>query len=127
LPRIAIVGVGAIGGVIAALLQTANRHEITLCTRRPLNELTVQNSGSLITVKAQNLTDPADAQAVKSVLPSTPVLIGSGFDLDTAASLLAHADGAIVGTSLKPGNDVSLPVSAERVRLLREAMQIGRS
>jgi len=69
-----------------------------------------------------SLTDPADAEAVKSVLPNTPVLIGSGFDLDTAASLLAHADGAIVGTSLKPANDVSQPVSAERVRLLRTAM-----
>ncbi len=69
-----------------------------------------------------SLTDPADAQSVKSVLPSTPVLIGSGFDLETAASLLAYADGAIVGTSLKPGNDVSQPVSLERVRLLRAAM-----
>jgi membrane complex biogenesis BtpA family protein len=69
-----------------------------------------------------SLTDPADARAVKSVLPSTPVLIGSGFDLDTAASLLAHADGAIVGTSLKPHNDVSQPVHPDRVRLLRAAM-----
>ena len=69
-----------------------------------------------------SLTDPADAHAVKLVLPCTPVLIGSGFDLETAASLLAHADGAIVGTSLKPNHDVTQPISPERVRLLRAAM-----
>jgi membrane complex biogenesis BtpA family protein len=67
-------------------------------------------------------TDPADARAVKSVLPTTPVLIGSGFDLTSAAALLAHADGAIVGTSLKPDNDVTQPVSPDRVRSLRAAM-----
>ena len=33
--RIAIVGVGAIGGVVASLLQSAGRHELVLCVRRP--------------------------------------------------------------------------------------------
>lgn len=69
-----------------------------------------------------SLTDPADARAVKLALPSTPILIGSGFDIGTASFLLAHADGAIVGTSLKPGHDITQPVSSERVRLLRAAM-----
>lgn len=68
-------------------------------------------------------TDPEDARAVKSVLPATPVLIGSGFDVHTASSLLTYADGAIVGTSLKPNNDVAQPVRPDRVRLLRAAMQ----
>ncbi len=34
--RVAIVGVGAIGGAIAGLLEMAGGHEILLCTRRPL-------------------------------------------------------------------------------------------
>lgn len=39
--RIAIVGVGAIGGVVAALLQSAGSHELFLCARRPLKGLVV--------------------------------------------------------------------------------------
>lgn len=39
--RVAVVGVGAIGGVVAALLEASGQHEITLCTRRPLDGLTV--------------------------------------------------------------------------------------
>jgi hypothetical protein len=66
----------------------------------------------------------AVAQAVRSV-PGTPVLIGSGFDTASAATLLgAGAVGAIVGTSLKAGGgSVTAPVEASRVRGLREAMK----
>jgi len=47
-----------------------------------------------------------------------PVLIGSGLDEGNARELLRSADGAIVGTSLKTGEDVD----AEKVaRLVREA------
>jgi predicted TIM-barrel enzyme len=35
-----------------------------------------------------------------------------------AAELLVHADGAIVGTSLKRGGHVDQPVDLERVRAL---------
>ena len=41
--RAAIVGVGAIGGVLAGLLETVGGHEITLCTRRPLPGLLCRN------------------------------------------------------------------------------------
>lgn len=67
-------------------------------------------------------TDPEDARRLKAVLPQTPVLIGSGFDAASADALLTHADGAIVGTSLKRNGVVSEPVDAERVRVLRAAM-----
>jgi len=40
--RVAVVGVGAIGGVVASLLQSAGRHELVLCVRRPLKELVVE-------------------------------------------------------------------------------------
>lgn len=43
--RVAIVGVGAIGGVVASLLQSAGRHELVLCVRRPLKELVVETPG----------------------------------------------------------------------------------
>ena len=43
-----------------------------------------------------------------------PILLGSGTDLGNAAELLSIADGAIVGTSLKQGDYISL----EKVKAL---------
>ena len=43
--RIAIIGVGAIGGVVASLLQSTGQHELVLCVRRPLKELVVETPG----------------------------------------------------------------------------------
>jgi hypothetical protein len=68
-------------------------------------------------------TDPADVARVKASVPTTPVLIGSGFDLESAKILLAHADGAIVGTSLKQNGELSAPVESSRVRALKDAMK----
>ena len=67
-------------------------------------------------------TSEKDLQAVKAVLPDTPLLIGSGFDAASAAALMAHADGAIAGTSLKKSAVVSEPIDIDRVRALRAAM-----
>jgi 2-dehydropantoate 2-reductase len=69
--RVAIVGVGAIGGVLAALLEVARRHEITLCTRRPLDQLTVKTPEGVVAVKARNVTNPALAEPVDWVLVAT--------------------------------------------------------
>jgi 2-dehydropantoate 2-reductase len=69
--RVAIVGVGAIGGVMAGLLEAAGRHEITLCTRRPLDGLTVKTPEGVVRVTAKNLTDPALAEAVDWVFVAT--------------------------------------------------------
>jgi 2-dehydropantoate 2-reductase len=60
---IAIIGVGAIGGVTAALLHATEQHQLTLCTRRPLSILIVKTEEGIITVKAANLIDPAAAGA----------------------------------------------------------------
>jgi 2-dehydropantoate 2-reductase len=62
--RIAIVGVGAIGGVTAALLQQAGGHELFLCTRRPMSGLSVETPDGLVDVQAVFVTDPADAPTV---------------------------------------------------------------
>jgi 2-dehydropantoate 2-reductase len=69
--RVAVVGVGAIGGVIAALLHSAGRHQITLCTRRPLGQLIVRTPGGEIQVAATNLTDDVLACPVDWVLVAT--------------------------------------------------------
>lgn len=68
------------------------------------------------------VTSIEDVRRIKAAVPNTPVLVGSGFDAATAPALLAHADGAIVGTSLKLEGEVANPVDPERVRTLRAAM-----
>ncbi|WP_263417987.1 2-dehydropantoate 2-reductase [Terriglobus albidus] len=69
--RIAIVGVGAIGSVIAALLQSTEQHELVLCTRRPLPRLDVETPGRSIHVHYTNITAPSQAQPVDWVIVAT--------------------------------------------------------
>ena len=78
--KVAIVGVGAIGGVLAGLLETAQAHEITLCTRRPLAELTVSTPDGPVEVRFQNATDPSQTQPVDWILCATKT-----YDAATAA------------------------------------------
>lgn len=76
--RVAIVGVGAIGGVLAALLEVTGSHEITLCTRRPMVRLTVRTPDSVVTVKAKNFTAPALAEPVNWVIVATKAYDAQG-------------------------------------------------
>jgi len=70
LARIAIVGVGAIGGVTAALLQQAG-HELLLCTRRPMYGLSVDTPDGLVKVQASFVTAPSEAFEVDWVIVAT--------------------------------------------------------
>ncbi len=76
--KVAVVGVGAIGGVVAGLLQSAGQHEIVLCTRRPLNGLTVETPAGTVVVEARNLTDATLATAVDWVLVATKTYDAEG-------------------------------------------------
>ncbi len=78
---IAIIGVGAIGGVTAALLERTSQHQLTLCTRRPLPELIVKTPEGPFAAKLRNVTDPAAAEPVDWVLVATKV-----YDAETAAA-----------------------------------------
>lgn len=68
--RIAVVGVGAIGGVTAALLQQAG-HELLLCTRRPMSGLTVETPDGVVKIDATFFSDPDDAHEVDWVMVAT--------------------------------------------------------
>ena len=59
--------------------------------------LIVTGSG---TGRAANLDD---LRSVRAAAPGTPLLAGSGVDAGNVAAVLAVADGAIVGTSIKEG------------------------
>jgi hypothetical protein len=68
-------------------------------------------------------TSLADVRRVRQTVPDVRVLVGSGVTPQSAAELLAVADGLIVGTALKRGGAVGAPVDPERVRRLVEAVQ----
>jgi membrane complex biogenesis BtpA family protein len=55
-----------------------------------------------------------DLEAVKRVLPNTPVLANTGVKHDTVAEVLRVADGCIVGSALKFGGDTWAAVDADR-------------
>lgn len=76
--KVAIVGVGAIGGALAGLLETAGGHEMTLCARRPLPQLTVKTLEREFQVQARNITDPAQAEPVDWVLVATKTYDAAG-------------------------------------------------
>jgi 2-dehydropantoate 2-reductase len=69
--KIAIVGVGAIGGVLAGELTAAGGHDLVLCTRRPMAGLQVETPHGVVTVQGQNLTSPEQAGIVDWVLIAT--------------------------------------------------------
>ena len=64
----------------------------------------------------------ADLASVRSAVPDTPILIGSGFSADRGVGGLAFANGAIVGTSLKVDGIVENAIDPNRVRVIRSAM-----
>ncbi|MDW5264578.1 MULTISPECIES: 2-dehydropantoate 2-reductase [Acidobacteriaceae] len=90
--RIAIIGVGAIGAIIASLLQQAG-HELVLCVRRPLAQLTVDTPDGPIAIHATVLTDPTKASTVDWVIVAT-----KAYDVPGAAKWLKQlrAEGAPV-------------------------------
>jgi membrane complex biogenesis BtpA family protein len=63
-------------------------------------------------------TNPADLQAVRAAVPGAPLYVGSGATETTIPSLLAIADGAIVGTAAKVDGIVGNRVDPGRVRAL---------
>jgi 2-dehydropantoate 2-reductase len=86
--KIAIVGVGAIGSVVAALLEQSGQHEVVLCVRRPLARLTVETPDGPVRVRADVLTDPAAAPAVDWVMVAT-----KAYDVPVAAKWLEKLRG----------------------------------
>jgi 2-dehydropantoate 2-reductase len=69
--RIAIIGLGSIGGVVAGLLGAANRHGIVACVRRPIQRLTVERAEGTSESPIRAMTDPSQAQLQDWVLLCT--------------------------------------------------------
>jgi len=69
--RIACVGVGAIGGALAAPLAAAGRHELVLCVREPFARLVVESPARRIDVPVRCETDPTRVGPADWVLLAT--------------------------------------------------------
>jgi 2-dehydropantoate 2-reductase len=69
--RVAIVGLGSIGGVIAGLLAALDRYDVVACVRRPISRLVVERSEGAVEVAIRALTDPTRATPVDWVLLCT--------------------------------------------------------
>jgi 2-dehydropantoate 2-reductase len=68
---IAIVGPGAVGGVIAGWLTQRGGHDLTLCARRHVGAPTVELLSGPVRLKPDMLTDPAQGRPVDWVLVTT--------------------------------------------------------
>lgn len=87
-----------------------------LVERGKADALIVSGTGTGVT------TDLEELRTVKQAAGDTPVFLGSGVTVDNIATYRDHADGFIVGTSLKEDCDVGAPVSVQRVRSIVAAV-----
>jgi len=101
-----------------------------LLTPRPIEESAMDAAyrglaDALIVTGPRTGVEPKleNLMRVKKAVPDRPVLVGSGIDKENIAKLLKHADGAIVGTSLKSGGVVDNPVDEKRVKALMAAVK----
>jgi len=69
--RIAVLGVGAIGGAIAADLADLDRHEMQLCTRTRFSALEVNHTAGTSRVAAPVVTDPEATTPADWILLAT--------------------------------------------------------
>jgi 2-dehydropantoate 2-reductase len=65
---VAVVGLGSIGGIAAACLAEAGRHDVIGCARKPIDKLTLERPGRTVTPPLPVITDPAEATPADWVL-----------------------------------------------------------
>ena len=68
---VAVVGVGAVGGTVAAHLSATGRDDVLLCVRTPFDALVVEGPGGILRATPRILTTPDAASPVPWVLLAT--------------------------------------------------------
>jgi 2-dehydropantoate 2-reductase len=69
--RVAVIGLGAIGGVVAGCLAATRRYDLVACVRQPIERLILDAPDGAIALPLHALTDPAQATPVDWVLLCT--------------------------------------------------------
>jgi 2-dehydropantoate 2-reductase len=85
MPTIAIVGPGAIGGILAAWLAQDPDNEVTVCARTAFDRLEVETPDGSIVASPRVVTTPAEAAPVDWVLVAT-----KAYDTEGAARWLSR-------------------------------------
>jgi 2-dehydropantoate 2-reductase len=75
---IALIGPGAVGGIIAATLTSRGGHDLVLCARRATGPLSVELTAGIVTLAPNVLTDPARGRPVDWVLVTTKAYDAAG-------------------------------------------------
>jgi 2-dehydropantoate 2-reductase len=71
MPRISLIGPGAIGGLVAAWLCQDDRNQVTVCARTPLRWLEVETPDGSISANPAVLTRPEQGQTADWILVAT--------------------------------------------------------
>jgi membrane complex biogenesis BtpA family protein len=114
--------IGADGILILADIQVKYATMLVERTLAQSAALAAEKGADAIVVSGDATGHPPSVASVseaKSGAGGVPVILGSGLDRDNAAELLAVADGAIVGTSLKTGDYIAADKVAELVAVSR--------
>jgi 2-dehydropantoate 2-reductase len=69
--NVAVIGLGAIGGVAAGCLIATGRYDVVACVRAPLDRLTLDAPDGTVELPLATLTDPAQAKPADWVLLCT--------------------------------------------------------
>jgi len=115
----------SIGADDVLLLADIHVKFATMLVDRSLAEsarLAAHHGADAIGVTGSETGDPPTASTIeqaKSGAGACPVLVGSGLDVANAATLMAAADGAIVGTSVKTGERIDAAKVSELVGTVR--------
>jgi 2-dehydropantoate 2-reductase len=83
MPKIAVIGPGAIGGTVAAWLARKPGNAVTVCARTPFDELRIDTPNGPLTARPKVLTAPDQAEPVDWVL-----IVTKAYDVAGAASWL---------------------------------------
>lgn len=99
------------------------KHYIMLKKRKTIEESTRQaireGASAILVTKATGFAPTLDLiRKAKSVAGKTPIGIGSGFSTENARKYLNVADFAVVGTSIKIGQETDNPVDIDKVKSL---------
>ena len=89
MPKIALIGPGAIGGLTAGWLCQDDGNEVTVCARTPLRHLELETPDGLLAAHPQVFTRPGQCDVVDWILVAT-----KAYDSSTAAAWFADLLGA---------------------------------
>lgn len=110
--------------VLADVCKKHSAHQITADVPFEEQVSTMEFMGADGVVVTGNATGQATDEkeiAIASQACSLPVIIGSGASADSIASLLNHADAAIVGSAIKKDGHWSNPIDRLRASMLVES------